>query len=259
MSKITLTCAKCGKQFERYASLERCYLLAKGKSQKKIFCSRGCKNEAEAFVLPPAAISDYLSGQTLKTIAAAYGASEVRVARVIRDAGHAVRSRANSGSKNGMYGRTHTLEAVNKIRAANHRQFAQAGAREAASQRTANAMQSGKLQRVSKIEKQVASILEESKINFTHQKAFRDSLGRYSACADFYLPDLGAVLEVNGTYWHADSRFYAPNSLNETQLKNLKAYARKTAMYEQLGLKLLEVWEADLKSDAPAAVSKALS
>src|ERR1041385_2467858 len=76
------------------------------------------------------------------------------------------------------------------------------------SKATSIAISSGKLPRVSKIEDIVAEELTALGIIFTRQFVIRDNLGRFSSVIDFVLPTLKIAIEVNGTFWHADPRFY---------------------------------------------------
>lgn len=123
---------------------------------------------------------------------------------------------------------------------------------------TAEAIASGKVPRVSSIEYEVGRVLTELGIAAIHQYAIRGEGGRFVACVDFYLPHLCAVIEVNGTYWHADPRFYDQANMSAAQKRTAVRYAAKREHLACLGLRLIEVWEADIKQDARAAVFSAL-
>ena len=99
---------------------------------------------------------------------------------------------------------------------------------------------------VSSIEAPVEAALERLGIEFEAQHLFTHPDGLHSCVADFYLPDDGAVCEVQGTYWHADPYLYQDDELNETQLRGRERYARKVELYRLLGLELIEVWEREI-------------
>ncbi len=105
----------------------------------------------------------------------------------------------------------------------------------------------------SKIEAVVARELTASGVNFVRQRIFRDTQGRFAAVADFWLLDLGMVLEVNGTFWHADPRVYS-GILLPIQQRAMAKYQRKKQLFLELGIRLGEVWEIDLKKCPGQAV-----
>jgi very-short-patch-repair endonuclease len=74
---------------------------------------------------------------------------------------------------------------------------------------------------------------------------------------DYYLPDHNIIIEVNGTYWHADNRIYEGKKLTKTQLHDLKVdeYKKKWACLH--GIPILYVWEKDIKEN-PSNVMKVL-
>lgn len=99
---------------------------------------------------------------------------------------------------------------------------------------------------VSSIEAPVAAALERLGIDYEPQWFFTHPEGFYSCVADFHLPELNAVVEVNGTYWHADPHRYQDDELNETQLRGRERYTRKVELLALLGIELIEVWERDI-------------
>jgi len=124
---------------------------------------------------------------------------------------------------------------------------------------TARNIASGKFPRVSKIEDVVANELTKLGITFERQYGIRDpTTGRYRACVDFFLPDKQSVIEVNGTFWHADPRFYEHAQLTQAQLRTIDRYSEKVNLLRESGLKLIEIWEFDITKDAPQAVRKAI-
>jgi very-short-patch-repair endonuclease len=76
---------------------------------------------------------------------------------------------------------------------------------------------------------------------------------------DILFKELNLVVEFNGTYWHCDPRFYEKNYYNKK--KRLYAeniwdydYERKTFL-ENLGYKVIIVWEYDYKNDYEQTLS----
>lgn len=117
------------------------------------------------------------------------------------------------------------------------------------SERTTRAIAEGKIRRVSKLEDRVADYLSSRGVSFVRQFGIRDPLsGRYLATLDFLVNDKIAV-EVNGTFWHADPRFYDLESLKPAQLRSLEKWASKIEILERLEIPLIVVWEHDLKQD----------
>jgi G:T-mismatch repair DNA endonuclease (very short patch repair protein)/uncharacterized protein YbaR (Trm112 family) len=121
---------------------------------------------------------------------------------------------------------------------------------------TTKSLAGGKPYIVSKLEHKVAAELKTLGASFTAQYAFRDPLGRFACLVDFYFPELNAVLEVNGTYWHVDPRVY-PEPINDTQRRCLAKYERKIKLLGDLGVRVVEVWEQDLNQGTPQAVLEA--
>ncbi|HAX81912.1 MAG TPA: hypothetical protein DCY40_05030 [Actinobacteria bacterium] len=123
---------------------------------------------------------------------------------------------------------------------------------------TARNIASGKIARVSKIEDVVAKELSALGVDYQRQVGIRGAHGRFAACVDFLLAG-SIVLEVNGTFWHADPRFYPDRErLAPAQLRTVERYARKIEMLRKAGLQLLEVWEADLRKSPQHAVREVL-
>lgn len=64
---------------------------------------------------------------------------------------------------------------------------------------------------------------------------------------DIYLPELHKAIEYNGTYWHADPRFYKNNDLIKTVPAN-KIWEKdkeKRNLCESYNIQLLTIWEYD--------------
>lgn len=125
------------------------------------------------------------------------------------------------------------------------------------SKATAKAIAEGRLPRVSKIEGVVAKELRGVGVSFVRQFAIRDALGRFACVFDFFVPTAKTVIEVNGTFFHADPRFYPNGPVSATQRRNAKAWSRKVGIIKELDLRLVEIWEYDIKEDATNAVRTA--
>jgi G:T-mismatch repair DNA endonuclease (very short patch repair protein) len=84
-------------------------------------------------------------------------------------------------------------------------------------------------------------ILEDLEIKYKNEKRF----GRYSV--DIYLEDKKISIEVMGTFWHSDIRFFDLKKLYESQLKNIQRDIRKKKhITEDLQIPILYIWEDDL-------------
>jgi G:T-mismatch repair DNA endonuclease (very short patch repair protein) len=91
-----------------------------------------------------------------------------------------------------------------------------------------------------RLEAQLASLLDEWEVDYQWQHR----VGRY--VYDFLLPGR-LLVEVHGTYWHADPRFHDPARLSPTQRRNLARDADKACRAEAAGYRLIVVWEHDLR------------
>ena len=95
-------------------------------------------------------------------------------------------SKANSGPKNGMFGKHHTEEVRRIISRHNV-------------ERLSNIHRSGFYN--TKPERQMEKILSELNIQFKKQIPFQCYTKRWF-CVDFYIESSKTVIEVDGTYWH---------------------------------------------------------
>ena len=93
-----------------------------------------------------------------------------------------------------------------------------------------------------RLEARLARLMDDWGLDYQWQ--FR--LGRY--VYDFLLPDR-ALVEVHGTYWHADPRVYHPSSLTAKQRKQLLRDFDKRRFAAERGYRLKVVWELDLDRD----------
>lgn len=124
---------------------------------------------------------------------------------------------------------------------------------------TTRAIAEGKISRVSKLEDRVADYLQSKEVSFVRQYGIRDPMtGRFLATLDFFVGNQIAV-EVNGTFWHADPRFYDLGSLKPAQIRSLERWATKLDILEVLQIPLLVVWEHDLKQDFEGTLDSMIS
>jgi G:T-mismatch repair DNA endonuclease (very short patch repair protein) len=91
------------------------------------------------------------------------------------------------------------------------------------------------------LEAKLAKLMDEAGIDYQWQ--FR--LGRY--VFDFLLPNR-ILVEIQGTYWHADPRFHSRSHLTPTQRRNAERDAAKARHAGLCGYRLKLVWESDLRS-----------
>ena len=189
----------------------------------------------------------YKQGKSQSEIAEMVGLSQTAVGFRLRKSNVSMRGKANIGAKNGMYGRTHTAEAREKIRAANKRQFSDPEARKRHAILTCQQIQSGRTGKAyNKLERRVADWLAERGVAYIQQ--YR--VGTY--IFDFFLPNPYTLIEVQGRFWHADPRFYDPEHLSSVQKHNIQNDIRKAVYAIQHGFCIRYFWEDDIMSGAIA-------
>jgi hypothetical protein len=124
---------------------------------------------------------------------------------------------------------------------------------------TTRAITEGRIPAVSRLEDEVSEVLRVGGVDFRRQIAFRDPLtGRYGACVDFLLAD-GRVLEVNGTFWHADPRVYAGRILKPSQVRTAACWQAKIALLARLNIVPLVLWEQDFRNNPGQAIEIVLA
>lgn len=97
----------------------------------------------------------------------------------------------------------------------------------------------------SKLEERFAkNFLDKLNIPYTYQyKA--TGINRYFDFRVF--PELkGPIIEVQGTYWHADPRVYEQKDLNKTQKWDIKVDELKKKWCMRNAIPLIYVWEKDI-------------
>lgn len=255
---VSLVCETCGTTFERWKSQQRYLVETLGIT--RTFCSRECKNQSERKPIPPQAIDDYTSGMTLKEVGCKYGVSAEKIRKHLLASGVKPRSKTAhfSTDKNPTKGKGHTEATKARLRAMTIKQFSDPANRRLAADNQRKAMIEGRTASISKLEDLVADELDRLGIPYTRQAGIRDpDTGRYFACADFQL-DEKTVIEVNGTYWHADPRVYPNGPIHASQKRTLKGYAKKMKRFKELGIRVIELWEFDLRKNLPAVVAEAM-
>lgn len=202
----TYECSNCGKEFSRSPSQVK-------SKHKSLFCSKKCQYEGRS------------KGLTLRVVKKPYEIknplSKEEKAKIREKAWESRRLNGNDKHSE----KTKLL--LSSI--------------------TSKNIATGKISRVSKIEFVVKDILESIGVDFSHQYGIRDKeSGRYLASVDFYLPGKRIAIEVNGTFWHADPRFYKKEDLKPSQQRTLSRYSKKEKTLKAMGIKLVEIWEYDL-------------
>jgi len=103
--------------------------------------------------------------------------------------------------------------------------------------------------RNSKLELRVVSELLNKDIHCETQKI----LGKFAY--DVFVPRFNLIIEVNGTYWHADPRVYNADDLIQFPYGQVKASEKwskdeiKLAYARSIGYNVCVLWEADLKKE----------
>lgn len=104
----------------------------------------------------------------------------------------------------------------------------------------------------SSIELAVEDQLNMLGIHYIAQFPIRDTLGRYVCVLDFMLPN-GVGIEVNGTFWHCDPRFYPNGPHGPKQKDAVEQQGKKWKLLKELGIPVVEIWEHDIRQDPATA------
>ena len=148
--------------------------------------------------------------------------------------------------------------ALNALRKAEGRYACSKETKSKLSKTTALAIAEGRIPRVSGLEMKVGSVLASLGVQAIHQYHLRGAHGLYDAVLDYFLPEMGAALEVNGTFWHSDPRAYPNGPVKPCQVRVAEKYQQKKILLTTLQIPLIEVWEIDFLADPEEAVKKAL-
>ena len=129
-----------------------------------------------------------------------------------------------AGATNGMFGKTHTPEAIKKIFA--HR-------------------------KMNKLEKKVADILDANNIKYHFQ--FFITENEICKSYDFKIKGKPIILEIDGDFWHGNPKtkyhWKDAESVHENDIL-------KTKLAESQGYKLLRFWQSDIKKDPAILMEK---
>lgn len=125
------------------------------------------------------------------------------------------------------------------------------------SEQTAKAIADGRVPARSKLEDKVAVVLDDLGVEYIRQFPIRNANGTFSCVFDFFLVG-GIALEVNGTFWHSDPRFFPNGPVHKVQKRNAIKWTGKLAQAASRNIRVVEVWEYDINKDATKAVSEAL-
>lgn len=120
--------------------------------------------------------------------------------------------------------------------------------------------------RRTKIEKKVSKWLEENGIEHSIEYTLRlkeeeRTDNRRSFIYDFFLKEYNTLVEVNGTYWHADKRFFSPNDLIHKKLgtraeKIWDKDKKKVELAKKRGYNVEVLWEYDIRENFEGLMSK---
>lgn len=125
--------------------------------------------------------------------------------------------RLSDPTKNPMYGKTHTPEAVKKI--FTHR-------------------------KITGIEKRIKDFLDQNNIGYTFQ--FFITKNEICKSFDFKIKNIPLIIEVDGDYWHGGPDCKMPFYDVEVTKKNDIV---KTKLAEDNGYKVIRIWESEIKKD----------
>lgn len=94
----------------------------------------------------------------------------------------------------------------------------------------------------SKLEEDFArDFLDKLGVKYVYQ--FETDIGRWF---DFKIIN-GPIIEIQGSYWHGDSRIYEEKDLNKIQKKNIQVDAYKQKWALSHGIPIYYIWEKDMK------------
>jgi len=135
-----------------------------------------------------------------------------------------------------------------------HTEFTKTKLREA----TARAIAEGRVHTSSKLEEKVIPVLDSMGIAYVHQFAIRNNSGRYACVFDFFIPIHKIAIEVNGTFFHSDPRFYPNGPVHAIQKRNAIKWSVKLNIIRQLGYTLVQLWENDIKERGQEYIRQSL-
>ena len=111
-----------------------------------------------------------------------------------------------------------------------------------------------KLPGTSKLEVRFAeNFLKPLGVNFKYQYEVKE-IGRWY---DFYLPDHNLIIEIDGSYYHADPRVVSEDKLTPMHKHNMRVDEYKNRWALAHGIPILRIWEKDI-NEHPTQVFEAL-
>jgi G:T-mismatch repair DNA endonuclease (very short patch repair protein) len=229
--------------------------------QNRPYCNVRCwkehKSKLTNEMFPIEDISnDYLSGKSANEIAEKYNCTPHTILKQLRKYGIKIRSNTYhlSTDKNPTKGKGHTLEAREKIRAANKKQFSNPENREKHSQLQKSVMLRGTNKLNTKPEMIVLDALTKLNINYKYQHGIIYE-NKIIAVVDFLIGN-DIILEVQGDFWHCNPKKYKNGPIYQCQFHNLSNDKKKLDKLTKLGYKVIYLWEDDIIKDVISLLDK---
>lgn len=66
---------------------------------------------------------------------------------------------------------------------------------------------------------------------------------------DYYLPEHNIILEIDGSFWHADPRVVKESKLTPTQKRNRRVDDLKNRWALMHGIPIMRIWEKDIREN----------
>ena len=111
-----------------------------------------------------------------------------------------------------------------------------------------------KLPGTSKLEERFAKdFLDRLGVKYIYQFEAKE-IGRWY---DFYLPEHNIIIEVDGSYYHADPRVVTEDKLKPMHKRNMRVDEYKTKWALAHGIPIIRIWEKDI-NESPTKVFEAL-
>jgi len=109
------------------------------------------------------------------------------------------------------------------------------------------AIAEGRINTSSKLEEEAIPVLNAMGIDYIQQFPIRDEKGRFVCVFDFFIPVYNLAIEVNGTFWHADTRFFPNGPVHLIQKRNAVKWDMKIKTAKLRGYRIVSLWEEDIK------------
>jgi len=135
-----------------------------------------------------------------------------------------IKNGSGIGKKNGMFGKTHSEEAIRKI--FSHR-------------------------KINKVEKLVADILDENNIKYYFQ--YFITKDKICKSYDFKIKDKPIIIEVDGDFWHGGP---GTTSFWKDVDKVKENDKIKENMADERGIKIIRFWQSELKNNTDIVINR---